>query len=474
MDKKRALVVDDSKIARITLRQMLHEHEIDVDTVESAEDALEYLREQHPNVIFMDHMMPGMDGFQAVREIKKDPTTATIPIVMYTSKEGEVYVGQARALGAIDVLPKQIEQTDLMVVLTKLNLVPSADGAESASTKKKESGQSQIKEKDTVLDVTSEPAVSRERIDDVIRSVSVSLENKANQSLLSQLLDDQRKKIKQDLLGNTKIIVAQVVRELYQGDLAEELSKEGGMGYYGNATAGFAWIKYILLASVVAVLALLYFALHTQAEEERNRNTTQASMQLKENERKYSLANEQNIKLIKQLEQENQQNSNHMKTLIETLEWAVNLNNSFDYHEIALGDERISIVQELATQLSKVGFKGTLKLAVHVGEFCFTRNEYNELIIPKDDLPIENCEVIGQSQEDSLSLAGRQSLAFASFLSSSPLVNEGNIRIELVPKGKEEPMFEYPAPSSLETSGDWNKIAKRNNRVEISIVPSVL
>ena len=65
------------------------------------EQALDYLTHQQPDVIFMDHLMPGMDGFQAVQAIKNNPRTATIPIMMYTSQEGELYLSQARALGAI-------------------------------------------------------------------------------------------------------------------------------------------------------------------------------------------------------------------------------------------------------------------------------------------------------------------------------------------------------------------------------------
>ena len=58
----------------------------------------------------MDHLMPGMDGFQAIQAIKGNPDTATIPVVMYTSQEGELYVSQARALGAVGVLPKTVKQ----------------------------------------------------------------------------------------------------------------------------------------------------------------------------------------------------------------------------------------------------------------------------------------------------------------------------------------------------------------------------
>ena len=69
----------------------------------------------------MDHLMPGMDGFQAVQAIKNNPRTATIPIMMYTSQEGELYLSQARALGAIGVLPKQIKHADVSKALEQLS-----------------------------------------------------------------------------------------------------------------------------------------------------------------------------------------------------------------------------------------------------------------------------------------------------------------------------------------------------------------
>ena len=123
MTQRLALVVDDSKTARVTLRRMLEEQRIDADTVDSAQAAIDYLVEKAPDVIFMDHMMPGMDGLQAVEAIKSNPKTATIPIMMYTSKEGDLYVSQARALGAVGILPKQVEPAELFEVLNKLGLV---------------------------------------------------------------------------------------------------------------------------------------------------------------------------------------------------------------------------------------------------------------------------------------------------------------------------------------------------------------
>jgi CheY-like chemotaxis protein len=133
MSAKRALVVDDSRSARAFLSRILERHEIAVDAAESAEAAIEYLARNKPDVIFMDHMMPGMDGFQAVQSIKNNPRTSAIPILMYTSQEGDLYLGQARALGAEGVLPKQIKQADVTRMLYQLRLVADRRGEDRAS-----------------------------------------------------------------------------------------------------------------------------------------------------------------------------------------------------------------------------------------------------------------------------------------------------------------------------------------------------
>ena len=115
-----ALIVDDSKTARYALRLLLDRQNFTSDMVESGEQALEYLHSQTPDLIFMDHMMPGMDGFQAVKAIKSNSATTTIPIVMYTSTQGGMYFGQARALGAADVISKPASAEDLNAVLQRL------------------------------------------------------------------------------------------------------------------------------------------------------------------------------------------------------------------------------------------------------------------------------------------------------------------------------------------------------------------
>lgn len=79
---KTALVVDDSKSARFSLKKLLQQQGIKTDFAESAGDALNYLSTNTPDIIFMDHLMPGMDGFEATKAIKSNPDTRDIPVIM--------------------------------------------------------------------------------------------------------------------------------------------------------------------------------------------------------------------------------------------------------------------------------------------------------------------------------------------------------------------------------------------------------
>jgi CheY-like chemotaxis protein len=130
---KLALIVDDSKSARLLLRKKLQRHHIPVEMVESGEETLEYLKTNTPDVIFMDHMMPGMDGFAAVKAIKSNPLKSFIPIIMHTTKQGDIYVGQARALGAMAILPKPASDQDLVLVLNQVKVATEQNGTVTGS-----------------------------------------------------------------------------------------------------------------------------------------------------------------------------------------------------------------------------------------------------------------------------------------------------------------------------------------------------
>ena len=106
MSGKSALIIDDSKSARFALRRYLEGHRYDVDAVESAEEAMRFLSGVKPGVIFLDHVMPGVDGFTVLKTLKSQPDTAGIPVVICSSNEGPQFNAQARISGAHCVLQK--------------------------------------------------------------------------------------------------------------------------------------------------------------------------------------------------------------------------------------------------------------------------------------------------------------------------------------------------------------------------------
>ena len=117
MSARSALIVDDSKSARFALRRHLESHAYKVDAVESAQEAYRVLRELRPDLIFMDHVMPGEDGFEALRHLKADPHTAAIPVVICSGNEGDGFVDEACSQGAIGVLAKPPSPDQLLQVL---------------------------------------------------------------------------------------------------------------------------------------------------------------------------------------------------------------------------------------------------------------------------------------------------------------------------------------------------------------------
>src|SRR5690606_41948228 len=115
------LIVDDSRLARITLQRLLEKQNFQVISAGSAREAFDLLREQSlPNIIFMNHLMPEMDGFESMQRIKADPKLQHIPVVMCTGKEGnDDYDAQAKARGATATLSKPPELDQLTAVLAE-------------------------------------------------------------------------------------------------------------------------------------------------------------------------------------------------------------------------------------------------------------------------------------------------------------------------------------------------------------------
>jgi twitching motility two-component system response regulator PilH len=108
------LVVDDSKTELHHLSDILGKRGYAVRTAENGEEAMRRLDEQVPDLILMDVVMPGQNGFQLTRQITRDPRYAEVPVIMCTSKGQETDKVWGLRQGARDYIVKPVQADELL------------------------------------------------------------------------------------------------------------------------------------------------------------------------------------------------------------------------------------------------------------------------------------------------------------------------------------------------------------------------
>ncbi len=114
------LVVDDSKTELMFLSDLLQKNGFAVKTAENAEDAMRRLAEEQPDLILMDVVMPGQNGFQLTRSIMRNPQYANVPIILCTSKNQETDRVWGLRQGARDYIVKPVQVGELMAKIGAL------------------------------------------------------------------------------------------------------------------------------------------------------------------------------------------------------------------------------------------------------------------------------------------------------------------------------------------------------------------
>jgi twitching motility two-component system response regulator PilH len=120
MPVKKILVVDDSPTERHVLTEMLVKAGYLVIIADSGEQAIEVAKREIPDLVLMDVVMPGMNGYQATRTITREETTRHIPVIMCTSKGQETDRIWGMRQGAHDYLVKPIDSTTLLAKIAAL------------------------------------------------------------------------------------------------------------------------------------------------------------------------------------------------------------------------------------------------------------------------------------------------------------------------------------------------------------------
>lgn len=110
----RVLIVDDSPTEVHILKNILEKAGFLVESASSGEDGIVAARATHPDVILMDVVMPGLNGFQATRQLRNDPGTADIPVIMVTTKDQDSDKSWGLRQGAEAYLVKPVKAAELL------------------------------------------------------------------------------------------------------------------------------------------------------------------------------------------------------------------------------------------------------------------------------------------------------------------------------------------------------------------------
>jgi len=110
----KVMVIDDSKTIRRSAETLLKKAGCEVITAENGFEALPIISAEHPDILFIDIMMPRLDGYQTCSLVKSNPKFSNIPIVMLSSKDGLFDRAKGRVVGAEEYLTKPFTREDLL------------------------------------------------------------------------------------------------------------------------------------------------------------------------------------------------------------------------------------------------------------------------------------------------------------------------------------------------------------------------
>ncbi|HVF15608.1 MAG TPA: response regulator [Steroidobacteraceae bacterium] len=459
MSAKRALIVDDSRSARVILSRMLEGYGLEIDAAESAEQALEYLKTMKPDVIFMDHLMPGMDGFQAIQAIKSNSLTSMIPVMMYTSQEGELYVSQARALGAVGVLPKTVKQTELSRILYQLRLLPERrDGRVIVQPVTGSRTPTVVADDVPTLQIDAPPRLTMGEIETAIRnSIGPALQeqNVEIRRFVASSLDAFARRINAD----TRPAAAAPASDS-TATVADESLPPPSM----PPPPTLRWPLVAAIAGIALLPTVVLAILYTRTLQ----STTQM---MQSNARLSSVVEEQQGQLATL--QRSIKAATDPSADAQTVAGALVESEAVPYGEAPLAGARLERLRDMVAKLKSQGFRGRVRIATYVGEFCLTGNGVEGYSVAADDLPVKRCDLVGNPFDDSLTTAQRQSLGFANLLATIKQQTADAVTIEVAYAGR-RPSVPYPdvERSTKATAGDWNRAAAQNNRVEFAALPA--
>ena len=477
MSHANALIVDDSKTAQFRLAKHLKVYDLNIDLVESAESALTYLKQSIPDVIFLDHHMEGMDGLEALKIIKDNPDTATIPVIMYTADRGDVYAGQAHALGALDILSKEIlHPSTVESVLAKLNIHPIREPVDHVPPY---SVLPRKRDKVSNENIVETNELKREELEKITLSVSelnLQVERivKLHTADIRAQISDSTQSLFLSLSDEVKRLVDTIPKEAPEvvnppplSVLTEEVeAKASRMGFVSN----------MMLVFILTALALIGYQLFETTINLKQIKKDNAQLQAN-----FAASNQKNITSINseaapapQLKQQAPQltpgDARLQNLNANLINWLVNTNFSFAYDEHPLNDKQIEKFQNLIEQLQLIDFRGLIEIDINLGNYCLTKTTGDEWQIAPPNTPLGSCNFAKQVAEND-DERDYFSPEYIQFERTAKPIIDGEIDLLITVSEYHSPPTDYPEVSTLQTASQWNEIAEQNNRVLVKISP---
>lgn len=198
-----ALVVDDSRLARVTMTRLLEKRTVSVEQASSAREALAYLKGNHPDVILMDVTMPDIDGLEATRMITGNPETAAIPVVMCTAEDSDEAREKALACGATGFLTKPASGESIDRIISELNPQRGAPpkGNDSGATTKIPSPPDQLT---PLLSAEELESKAQEIVKAAVKEATAELLPRLAREAAAQTLESERAMLHSGILESVK------------------------------------------------------------------------------------------------------------------------------------------------------------------------------------------------------------------------------------------------------------------------------
>jgi CheY-like chemotaxis protein len=116
----KVLIVDDSPTVVTVLRKLMQQNDYRTFEAYSAEEALELVKNERPDLIFLDIVLPGMDGFSALRALRRDPSTKDVPIIMISGNVQATEQFYVQRIGADDFMKKPFSRAEVFARIERL------------------------------------------------------------------------------------------------------------------------------------------------------------------------------------------------------------------------------------------------------------------------------------------------------------------------------------------------------------------